>query len=120
MEPVLNPLLFDDCERPTPSSTECEESRETRTHKRSRAAEYIATKCGVSRAEMDRFAAQSHQRAAAAWQSGAFAAEVMPVTVGSGAKSKTVSRDEGIRPETSLEDGLARMWSWAVARVAAP
>ena len=26
----------------------------------------------------------------------------------------------GWRPETSLEDGLARMWSWAVARVAAP
>ncbi len=42
MEPVLNPLLFDDCERPTPSSTERKESRETGTHKRSRAAEYIA------------------------------------------------------------------------------
>jgi UDP-glucuronate 4-epimerase len=26
----------------------------------------------------------------------------------------------GWRPETSLEDGLTRMWSWAVARVAAP
>jgi len=43
MEPVLNPLLFDDCERLTPpSSAERKETRETRTHKRSHAAEYIA------------------------------------------------------------------------------
>jgi len=42
MEPVLNPLLFDDCERLTPSSAERKEARETRTHKRSHAAEYIA------------------------------------------------------------------------------
>ena len=33
-------------------------------------AEYIAGKCGVSRADQDRFSAQSHQRAAAAWVSG--------------------------------------------------
>ena len=42
MEPVLNPLLFDDCENPTPPPTERNESRETRTDKKSRAAEYIA------------------------------------------------------------------------------
>ena len=46
------------------------------------AAEHIAAKCGVSRAEQDRFSAQSQQRAAEAWERGAFAAEVMPVTVG--------------------------------------
>src|SRR5438874_1134335 len=50
------------------------------------AAEHIAAKCGVSRAEQDRFAAQSHQRAAAAWERHAFDAEVVPVTVGSGPK----------------------------------
>src|SRR3954468_2478339 len=33
-------------------------------------AEYIATKCGVTRADQDRFAAQSHRRAAAATESG--------------------------------------------------
>jgi acetyl-CoA C-acetyltransferase len=65
------------------------------------AAEHIATKCEVSRAEQDRFAAQSHQRAAAAWESGAFIEEVVPVTVGSGPKARTVSRDEGMRPETT-------------------
>src|SRR5947208_3135784 len=67
------------------------------------AAEYIAAKCGVSRAEQDRYAARSHQRAAAAWQAGAFAEEVVPVTVGQGPKAKTVSRDEGVRPETTAE-----------------
>src|SRR5207244_9020733 len=54
------------------------------------AAEHIATKCGVTRADQDRFSAQSQQRAAAAWEKGAFAAEVVPVTVGQGAKAKTV------------------------------
>jgi acetyl-CoA C-acetyltransferase len=72
------------------------------------AAEHIAGKCSVSRSEQDRFSAQSQQRAAAAWEKGAFAAEVVPVTVGSGAKAKVVARDEGIRPETSAE-ALARL-----------
>jgi acetyl-CoA C-acetyltransferase len=72
------------------------------------AAEHIAAKCCVSRADQDRFAVQSQQRAAAAWERGAFAAEVVPVTVGSGAKAKTVSRDEGLRPDTTLE-ALARL-----------
>src|SRR5205085_10035720 len=40
------------------------------------AAEHIATKCGVARPEQDRFAVQSQQRAAAAWESGAFDAEI--------------------------------------------
>src|SRR5713101_6905585 len=48
------------------------------------AAEHIATKCGVSRADQDRFAARSHQRAAAAWERGAFNAETMSVALGSG------------------------------------
>jgi acetyl-CoA C-acetyltransferase len=72
------------------------------------AAEHIASKCGVSRAEQDRFSAQSHRRAAAAWERGAFSAEVVPVTVGSGPKAKTVSRDEGIRPDSTAE-ALAKL-----------
>ena len=66
-------------------------------------AEYIATKCGVSRAEQDRFSAQSQRRAASAWDQGRFAAEVVPVTVGTGAKAKRIARDEGVRPETTAE-----------------
>jgi acetyl-CoA C-acetyltransferase len=72
------------------------------------AAEHIASKCGVSRAEQDRFSAQSQQRAAAAWDKGAFSAEIVPVTVGTGAKAKIVSRDESLRPETTAE-GLAKL-----------
>src|SRR5262249_6128368 len=71
-------------------------------------AEYIADKCAITRADQDRFSAQSHKRAAGAWESGAFAAEVVPVTVGSGPKAKTVSRDEGIRPESTPES-LAKL-----------
>jgi acetyl-CoA C-acetyltransferase len=66
-------------------------------------AEYIASKCSVSRGDQDRFAVQSHKRAAAAWESGAFAAEVVPVAVGTGAKARTISKDEGIRTDTTLE-----------------
>jgi acetyl-CoA C-acetyltransferase len=71
-------------------------------------AEYIAGKCGISRPEQDHFAAQSHQRAAAAWERGALNAEATPVTVGTGAKARTVTRDEGIRPETTAE-ALAKL-----------
>jgi len=71
-------------------------------------AEYIAGKCGVTRADQDAFSASSHRKAAAAWESGAFAAEVLPITVGSGPKAKTVAKDEGIRPETTV-DTLAKL-----------
>jgi acetyl-CoA C-acetyltransferase len=72
------------------------------------AAEHIAGKCDIGRAEQDRFAVQSHRRAAAAWQQGAFAAEVVPVTVGAGAKAKTVTQDEGFRADSSIES-VARL-----------
>jgi acetyl-CoA C-acetyltransferase len=72
------------------------------------AAEHIAAKCGVSRADQDRFALQSQKRAAAAWERNAFAAEIVPVAVGSGAKAKTVTRDEGPRPDTTAE-ALAKL-----------
>jgi acetyl-CoA C-acetyltransferase len=72
------------------------------------AAEYIAGKCGISRSDQDRFAVQSHQRAAQAWAQGAFAAEVMPITLGSGAKAKTLAQDEGFRADASL-DAMAKL-----------
>lgn len=69
------------------------------------AAEHIATKCEVSRAEQDRFSAQSHQRAAAAWASGAFNDEIVPVTFPTTGKKPIppVERDEGIRADTTAE-----------------
>src|SRR5262249_55326599 len=54
------------------------------------------------------FSVQSQRRAAAAREKGAFAAEIVPVTVGSGPKAKTISADEGLRPETTIE-GLAKL-----------
>ena len=71
-------------------------------------AEYIAAKYGITRAEQDRFAAQSHQRAAAAWERGDFDAEIVPVSIGTGAKARTVSRDEGIRADSTVA-GLAKL-----------
>jgi acetyl-CoA C-acetyltransferase len=67
------------------------------------AAEHIAARCSVSRADQDRFAVQSHQRAAVAWGKDAFANEILSVTVGSGSRAKTISRDEGIRPDSTIE-----------------
>lgn len=72
------------------------------------AAEHIAAKCGITRGEQDRFSAQSQQRASAAWQSGAFADEVLPITVGAGAKAKTITQDEGFRADTT-PDSLAKL-----------
>jgi acetyl-CoA C-acetyltransferase len=77
------------------------------------AAEYIAGKCSITRADQDRFSVQSHKRAAAAWDSGAFAAEVVPVdpAAASGGRKppgKVVARDEGIRADSSAE-GLAKL-----------
>jgi acetyl-CoA C-acetyltransferase len=72
------------------------------------AAEHIAARCGVTRPDQDRFAAQSQQRAAAAWEKGAFTGEIVPVTVGSGPKAKVISRDEGMRPDTTAE-ALAKL-----------
>ena len=64
------------------------------------AAELIADRWGFSRAELDDFAAASHQRAAAAAASGAFDAELMPVPT---PDSGSVSADETIRPGTTAE-----------------
>jgi acetyl-CoA acyltransferase len=67
-------------------------------------AELIAAKWNLSRAELDELSAVSHQRAAAAQAAGLFDGELAPVTVtdGNGA-SRTVDRDEGVRPATTAE-----------------
>lgn len=67
-------------------------------------AEMMAEKYGISRDDLDRFALQSHQRAAAAANAGAFAAEIvpLPITLPDGSAAMH-SIDEGIRYDATLE-----------------
>jgi acetyl-CoA C-acetyltransferase len=67
------------------------------------AAERIAQRRGLPRAETDAFGLRSQALARAAWAEGRFDREITPVKAPGG----TVSRDEGLR-ETSL-DALARL-----------
>ncbi|MDN5717758.1 MAG: acetyl-CoA C-acetyltransferase [Janibacter sp.] len=64
-------------------------------------ADLIATLEGIDRTEVDRFAAQSHARAAAAWDNGYFDKSVIPVKDASGIT--ILARDETIRTGTSIE-----------------
>jgi acetyl-CoA acyltransferase len=62
-------------------------------------AELIAEKWGFSRTELDTFAVRSHARAAAAIDSGAFDAQLVPVPAG----DREVGADEGVRRESTVE-----------------
>lgn len=66
-------------------------------------AEYTAKKAGITRQRQDEFALASHQKAVAAIEGGAFAAEIATVEV-PGRKGPTlVSTDESPRKDTSIE-----------------
>lgn len=82
-------------------------------------SENVAKRYGVSREEQDRFAVESHVRAARAQREGWFEQEIVPVTTRfqevdkTGAKVGeeqvvTVTRDDGVRANASLE-GLAKL-----------
>ena len=81
-------------------------------------AEEVAREWKVSREDQDAFALASHQKAIKAWESGEFADEILPVTVTHrqpdlhslevAEQVKVISRDEGPRPDTSLE-ALAKL-----------
>ena len=86
-------------------------------------AEVVAQRYRVTRETQDRYALQSQQRVAAAYQAGHFDAEIVPVASrklitdkASGAtraEEVRLARDEGFRPDTTLE-GLAQLepvWS---------
>jgi acetyl-CoA C-acetyltransferase len=67
-------------------------------------AENLAAEYQISRAESDAYSVRSHHRAAAAWDSGKFIEEVVPVAVPQTRGGPIViSRDEGIRPDTNIE-----------------
>ncbi|MDU9393304.1 acetyl-CoA C-acetyltransferase [Pseudomonas japonica] len=67
-------------------------------------AENLAREYGISREASDAFAARSQQRAAAAWEAGHFDAEIVPLSVPQKRGGPLlVSRDEGVRGDTTLE-----------------
>ncbi|WP_410632529.1 thiolase family protein [Amycolatopsis sp. cmx-4-83] len=67
-------------------------------------AELIAAKWGFSRAQLDEFSAESHQRAAKAWADGKFAGEVAPLKApGPDGVLVDVTTDETVRPGTTPE-----------------
>ena len=62
-------------------------------------AQMVADKYGLTREEMDIFALESHRRAAAAIEGGAFRDEIVPVKTADG----MFDQDEGVRFDASLE-----------------
>ena len=85
-------------------------------------AEIVAERYGVSREAQDEYAARSQQRAAAGLANGAFAEEIVPITVEralfdkegnrTGSETVTLAQDEGIRAGTTVEGlrGLKTVW----------
>ena len=79
-------------------------------------AECVAEEYEVTRQAQDEFAARSHQKAAAAYERGAFKDEIVPleieeVVAGPNGPQRTTSifdRDEHLRPDTTVE-GLAKL-----------
>jgi acetyl-CoA C-acetyltransferase len=76
-------------------------------------AEYVAKKYGISRERQDEYGVRSQLRAAAARSAGKFNDEIAPITTvmkvvdkatnAESMKEVTVSQDEGIRPDTTIE-----------------
>jgi len=66
-------------------------------------AELIAEKWDISREDNDRFSVQSHLRAAKATQEGRFEREIVPIGITGENGAETMSTDEGIRPDSSME-----------------
>ncbi|KPL69240.1 acetyl-CoA acetyltransferase [Erythrobacter sp. SG61-1L] len=81
-------------------------------------AEVVAKRYGISREAQDAYALQSQQRTAAAQAAGKFDDEIVPVTATMAVANKetgeitkhevTIAKDEGNRPETTLE-GLSSL-----------
>ena len=66
-------------------------------------ASEVGNELEITRADMDRFAARSHQLAAEATDAGRLAEEIVGVTVKSRKSEDTVEADEAIRPDTTVE-----------------
>jgi acetyl-CoA C-acetyltransferase len=68
-------------------------------------AENLAFRFGITRGEMDQFAARSHQRVLAAQQEGRFAGEIAPLF---GHDGSLYEQDDGVRADSTVEN-LAKL-----------
>ncbi|MCM3142171.1 thiolase family protein [Brevibacillus sp. MER 51] len=73
-------------------------------------AERLAVQYGISREEQDRFAYESHVRAAAAIEAGTFANEIVPIEIKDRKGTRVFAQDESVRHDIKLEE-LAKLKS---------
>jgi acetyl-CoA C-acetyltransferase len=66
-------------------------------------AENVAAKWGVSRADQDALAVESHRRAAAAIANGYFKEQILPLEIKAKGKTTLFDTDEHVRADTNLE-----------------
>lgn len=67
-------------------------------------AENVASKWGITRADQDQLALESHRRAAAATAAGHFREQIVPVEIRSRKKTVVFDKDEHIRADVTLEE----------------
>ncbi|QDS34756.1 thiolase family protein [Brevibacillus brevis] len=73
-------------------------------------AERLAVQYGISREEQDRYAYESHVRAAAAIEAGTFASEIVPIEIKDRKGARVFAQDESVRHDIKLEE-LAKLKS---------
>lgn len=66
-------------------------------------AENLAERYGITREEVDEYAARSQRLAHESWEAGHYTSQIVPVRVGRGRRERLVERDEHLRPETTAE-----------------
>ena len=71
-------------------------------------AENVATKCGITRADQDAFAVQSHHRAASAIAKGYFKDQILPIELKSKKGPTQFVTDEHVRSDASV-DGMGKL-----------
>lgn len=71
-------------------------------------ADRLSKKYNISREESDRFAYESHMKAAAAMDCGRLPEEIIPIEIKKRGETVVLNRDTHVRPDTTLE-GLSKL-----------
>ncbi|RME51608.1 MAG: thiolase family protein, partial [Caldilineae bacterium] len=90
-EPVQDILMYDGLTDPVTGEAMGEET------------ERLAAEHGITRADLDEVAAMSQRRAAEATEKGFFQTEIIPIEIKTRRGAQTLTADEGIRPDTTVE-----------------